>query len=109
MNDVPLEFLSMLRHAGLLDDGETPDFEELTGSNNLERYGDDVETLREIITVKELDPQVRTDWAVSLADWPKEMVAELEAKGLPATLVLETVLESAERHGYTWPVRYELE
>ena len=31
MNDVPLEFLSMLRHAGLLDDGETPDFEELTG------------------------------------------------------------------------------
>jgi len=85
------------------------DFEELTASNNLERYGDDVETLREIITVKELDPQVRTDWALSLADWPKEVVAELEAKGLPATLVLETALESAERHGYTWPVRYELE
>ena len=31
MNDAPLEFLSMLRRAGLLDDGETPDFEELTG------------------------------------------------------------------------------
>ena len=85
------------------------DFEELTGSNNLERYGNDVETLREIITVKELDPQVRTDWANSLADWPKEMVAELEANGLPATLVLQTALESAERHGYTWPVRYQLE
>ncbi len=85
------------------------DFEEKTGSNNKERYAGDVETLTELITVKELDPEVRTNWALSLKDWPKEMVAELEAKGLPAKLVLETALESAERLGYTWPVRYELE
>ncbi len=85
------------------------DYEQLTGSNNLERYGDDVETLRDLITVKELGPEVRADWANSLRDWPKEMVAELEAQGLPAMLVLETALNSAEEHGYTWPVRYELE
>ena len=85
------------------------DFEERTGSNNKERYTGDVEMLTELITVKELDPEVRTNWALSLQDWPKEMVAELEAKGLPAKLVLETALQSAERQGYTWPVRYELE
>jgi TRAP-type C4-dicarboxylate transport system substrate-binding protein len=85
------------------------DFEELTGSNNLERYADDVDTLRELITVKELGPEVKLDWANSLRDWPKEVVAELEGMGLPAKLVLETALESAERHGHTWPVRYELE
>ncbi len=84
------------------------DYEEQTGSNNLERYGDDVAALRELITVKELGGEVREEWAVSLRDWPKEMVAELDARGLPATQVLETALESAERHGYTWPVRYEL-
>ena len=85
------------------------DFEQRTGSNNKERYTGDVEMLTELITVKELDPEVRTNWALSLQDWPKEMVAELEAKGLPARLVLETALASAERQGYTWPVRYELE
>ncbi len=85
------------------------DFEQRTGSNNKERYAGDVEMLTELITVKELDPEVRTNWALSLKDWPKEMVAELEAKGLPAKLVLETALQSAERQGYTWPVRYELE
>ena len=84
-------------------------FEERTGSNNLERYGNDVATLSELITVKELAPSVRTEWAVSLRDWPKEMVTELNAQGLPATQVLEAALSSAERHGYTWPVRYELE
>ncbi|MFL2546827.1 MAG: C4-dicarboxylate TRAP transporter substrate-binding protein [Candidatus Rariloculaceae bacterium] len=85
------------------------DFEALTGSNNLERYADDVDTLREIITVKEVAPEVTQAWANSLQDWPREVVAELEAAGLPAKLVLETALESAERRGHTWPVRYELE
>jgi len=85
------------------------DFEERTGSNNLERYGNDVATLRELITVKELESSVRTEWAISLRDWPKEMVTDLDARGLPATQVLEATLSSAERYGYTWPIRYELE
>ena len=41
-------------------------------------------------------------------DWPREVAAELDAQGLPGTQVLETTLSSAERHGYTWPVRYQL-
>jgi len=85
------------------------DFEERTGSSNKERYAGDIETLRELITIKELSPEVRTNWAMSLKDWPREIVAELEAQGLPAKLVLETALESAERQGHIWPVRYELD
>lgn len=85
------------------------DYEQLTGSNNLERYSDDIETLQGLITVKDVDPQVRLDWANALAEWPKEMVAELEEQGLPARQVLETALSAAEARGYEWPVRYELE
>ena len=85
------------------------DFEERTATNNKERYANDIATLRELITIKELGPGVRADWARSLAEWPSEMIPELEEMGLPATLVLQTVLESAEKYGYTWPVRYELE
>lgn len=85
------------------------DYEEQTGSNNLARYADDVAALRELITVKELGPEVQEQWAGSLADWPREMAAELDAQGLPGTLVLETALEAAERHGHVWPVRYEIQ
>lgn len=85
------------------------DFEELTGQHNLERYGRDVSTLEELITVKQVSPEVKLEWADALREWPGEMVSELEAKGLPAKLVLETTLKAAEDHGHIWPVRYELE
>ena len=44
--------------------------------------------------------------ALKASEAAQRLVAQ--AQGLPATQVLETVLNSAERHGYTWPVRYEL-
>ena len=101
-NRLPADFQEILLEVA-------SDFEERTGSNNLERYENDVATLRELITVKELESSVRREWAISLRNWPKEMITELDAQGLPATQVLETTLSSAERHGYTWPIRYELE
>ena len=101
-NRLPADFQEILLEV-------SSDYEQQTGSNNLERYAGDVDDLRELITVKELSSEVRRDWANSLRDWPKEMAAELDAQGLPATQVLQAVLESAERHGYTWPVRYELQ
>ncbi len=101
-NRLPTDFQEILLEV-------SSDYEQLTGSNNLERYERDIETLRETITVKELGENVRRDWANSLADWPREMAAELDAQGLPATQVLRAALESAERHGYTWPVRYALD
>ena len=84
------------------------DFELLTGSHNLARYEGDVEKLRELITVKQLGPEVRLEWAQSLAGWPAEKATELDAQGLPATEVLSAALASAVRHGYEFPVAYEL-
>jgi C4-dicarboxylate-binding protein DctP len=100
-NRLPADFKEILLEVAA-------DFEKLTATNNLERYGADVDALRKLITVKELDPAVRTAWANSLKDWPRQMAAELDAQGLPGTEVLEKTLEAAEKHGYTWPVRYEI-
>ena len=83
------------------------DFEEKTGSNNKERYGTDIVKLKGgLATVKELGPKVRLEWAQSLKDWPQTYANELEKEGLPAKQVLNLALESAEKHGYKWPVRY---
>ena len=84
------------------------DFEEQTGSVNKDRYAKDVQTLRDTITVTEIDPAVREDWGKSLAEWPQKMATELDAQGLPATQVLNLNIEAAEKNGYTWPVRYEI-
>ena len=83
------------------------DYEDLTGSNNKERYGSDMTKLKGgLATVKELDPKVRLEWAKSLKDWPQSYANELEKEGLPAKKVLNLVLDSAEKYGYKWPVRY---
>jgi C4-dicarboxylate-binding protein DctP len=84
------------------------EFEELTGSNNKERYGKDVEKLKGLIKVKELPDFVRLEWANSLKDWPQEHARNLEKQGLPAVQVLNLALDAAEKHGYKWPVRYKV-
>ena len=68
-----------------------------------------MDELRDLITVTEIDPEVRREWASALADWPQQMADELEAEGLPAKQVLNLTLEKAEELGYEWPVRYEIE
>jgi TRAP-type C4-dicarboxylate transport system substrate-binding protein len=85
------------------------DFEEEVGRVNVERYAQDVDTLRGLITVKEIDPSVRAEWAESLKDWPQEHANELDAQGLPAKEVLNLTLEAAEEIGHEWPVRYVIE
>jgi TRAP-type C4-dicarboxylate transport system substrate-binding protein len=82
------------------------DYEEQTGTVNQSEYDKHVETLRGIITVNEIDPDVRKAWAESLAAWPQTIAEELDGQGLPASEVLKLTLEAAEKHGYTWPVRY---
>ena len=85
------------------------EFEEQTGIVNAREYDRLVEELRGLITVSEIDPAVREEWAASLADWPQQMADELEAQGLPAKQVLNLTLDKAEERGYEWPVRYEIE
>ena len=101
-NRLPADFQEILLEV-------SSDFEQRTGSNNLERYSNDVATIDELITANKLSPEVRRQWAESLRDWPREMAAELDAQGLPGTQVLETTLNSAEKPGYIWPVRYQLQ
>lgn len=84
------------------------DFELQTGSVNASEYDRLVEELRNTITVTEIDPAVRKAWAESLAGWPQTLADDLNGQGLPATEVLNLVLDRAEANGYEWPVRYEI-
>ena len=83
------------------------DFELRTGTNNKERYDGDVAKLKAgLAKVRELSPKVRQDWAQALKDWPQEHADTLKKEGLPVVKVLNTALDSAEKRGYRWPVRY---
>ncbi len=84
------------------------DYEEQTGIVNQKEYDRLVEELRGLITVSEIDPDVRKAWAESLANWPQSLADDLNGQGLPASEVLNLVLDKAEERGYTWPVRYEI-
>jgi C4-dicarboxylate-binding protein DctP len=83
-------------------------FQALTGSANKAGYEKDMAWLRENITVKDLGPDVRKQWAQNVAHWPQAHADELEGKGFPAKAILNTYLDAAEKQGYEWPVRYEV-
>jgi TRAP-type C4-dicarboxylate transport system substrate-binding protein len=85
------------------------DYEEQTGTVKQEEYDKHLATLRELIAVNEVDPAVREEWAQSLAEWPQQMASDLDAQGLPGSEVLKLTLEAAEKQGYTWPLRYEIQ
>ena len=101
-NELPADVQDIIVEVG-------KDFEEQTGIVNKDRYAKDIDTLRDLIAVNEIDPEVRADWADSLADWPQKMAKELDAEGLPGSEVLKLTLEAAEKNGYEWPVRYEIQ
>ncbi|HET9903784.1 MAG TPA: C4-dicarboxylate TRAP transporter substrate-binding protein [Xanthobacteraceae bacterium] len=85
------------------------EYEKLTGTFNEENYPKQLDQLRGFgVSVRQLPDSVRTDWAKSLAAWPKEKAQELEKQGIPATQVLEIALDAAEKAGHVWPVRYNV-
>jgi TRAP-type C4-dicarboxylate transport system substrate-binding protein len=85
------------------------DFEQLTGANNKARYQSDIDKLKDgLAKVNEIDPSVRLEWAQSLQNWPQSHADDLKKQGLPVVEALNTALESAEMHGYKWPVRYAI-
>jgi C4-dicarboxylate-binding protein DctP len=81
-------------------------YELQTGTFNKIGYEKDMAWLRKHITVNDLGPEVRLEWAKKLKDWPQKIADELEAKGYPAKAILNYTLDVAEKHGYKWPVRY---
>ena len=60
------------------------------------------------MTVNELDPAERRRWAELLQNWPQEKVADAEKKGYPGAQVINDLLTTAEKHGYKWPIRYQV-
>jgi len=76
------------------------DFEQQTGTVNASEYDRLVEELRGTITVSEISPDVRKAWAESLAAWPQTLADDLNGQGLPASEVLNLVIERAEANGY---------
>ena len=83
------------------------EFEAKTGSVNQENYPKQVAQLKTLgVNVKSVPEAVKLDWANSLKDWPQAMASDLDARGMPGSLVLKTTLEEAEKMGHKWPVRY---
>lgn len=85
------------------------DYETQTGLVNQQEYDRLIDELRELITVTEIEPEVRQAWAEYLQDWVQATATDLEGQGLPAIQVMNLVLDRAEARGYSWPVRYSIE
>lgn len=85
------------------------EFEAKTGTVNEENYPKQLAQLKTLgVNVKTVPDSVRLEWANSLKNWPQMQATELDQKGLPASLVLKTTLEEAEKMGHKWPVRYSV-
>ena len=83
------------------------EYEAKTGSVNEENYPKQLVQLKSLgVNVKAVPDSVRNEWANSLKEWPQIQAQDLDKQGLPATLVLKTTLEEAEKLGHKWPVRY---
>lgn len=57
----------------------------------------------------ELPEEVRSEWAASLADFPRAQVAEANSRGLPGTEVMSTYLEIVGEAGIEWGYRFSLD
>ena len=85
------------------------EYEAKTGSVNEENYPKQLVQLKSLgLNVKSVPDSVRIEWANSLKEWPQIQAQDLDKQGLPATLVLKTTLEEAEKIGHKWPVRYSI-
>jgi TRAP-type C4-dicarboxylate transport system substrate-binding protein len=60
------------------------------------------------MTVNDLDPAVRKQWAELLKDWPNEKAQEAEKAGYPGVSTMNKLLDTAEKHGHQWPLRYKI-
>lgn len=85
------------------------EYEAKTGTVNEEGYPKQIEQLKTLgVAVKSVPDAVKLEWANSLKGWPQEKATELDKQGLPATLVLKTTLDEAEKLGHKWPLRYDI-
>jgi len=59
--------------------------------------------------ITEITPEVRAEWAASLAAFPGEMAADANGRGMPGTDVMKAYLQAATDLGFDWPLDYVIE
>ena len=59
--------------------------------------------------ITELPQEVRAEWAASMAEFPRQQIAEANGRGMPATEVMSLYLQAVSNTGYAWPFEYSLE
>ena len=103
LESLPEEVQTIIREVGTeweARNGAAMDEVQAMGLAQLEENG---------AILKDLPEEVRVDWAKSLADFPKQQVAEAESRGLPGREVMQSYLEDAKKVGHVWPFEYKLE
>lgn len=60
-------------------------------------------------TITAISPEVRDEWAASLASFPSEMAADADGRGMPGTEVMKVYLQAATDAGFDWPLDYVIE
>ena len=59
--------------------------------------------------VTTLSPEVRAEWAESLAGFPQQQASEADSRGMPGSEVMNAYLAAVTAAGYEWPVSYSVE
>ncbi|MDD9745447.1 MULTISPECIES: C4-dicarboxylate TRAP transporter substrate-binding protein [Marinovum] len=58
--------------------------------------------------ITELPEEVRTEWAQSLAEFPRKSAKEADSRGMPGTKVMQDFIDASKAAGHVWPVEYDL-
>lgn len=59
--------------------------------------------------ITELPQEVRAEWAASMAEFPRQQIADANGRGMPGTEVMSLYLQAVSNTGYAWPFEYTLE
>jgi len=59
--------------------------------------------------ITEIAPEVRSAWAASMAQFPRDQIAEAERRGLPLGDIMGIYLRLVAESGYEWPTEYTLD
>lgn len=69
-----------------------------------------LEGLEEVgATVSDIAPEVRAEWASSLASFPNQQAKDADGRGMPGSEVLRVYLDAVASSGYNWPTDYTIE
>ncbi|MEM9223761.1 MAG: C4-dicarboxylate TRAP transporter substrate-binding protein [Pseudomonadota bacterium] len=59
--------------------------------------------------INEITPEVRAEWAASLASFPNQQAKDADGRGMPGSEVMKAYLEAVSATGYDWPQAYQVE